>query len=70
QFRAVNDVNNLIDIISNYPKPVFLYLVGEFEEVRKISYQLGKNNIPSFSNIEDMVKNFQILVQESKYKNN
>ncbi|MFX0179645.1 MAG: CoA-binding protein, partial [Candidatus Hodarchaeota archaeon] len=25
QFRAVNDVNNLIDIISNYPKPVFLY---------------------------------------------
>ncbi|MFX1495661.1 MAG: hypothetical protein ACFFBZ_15360, partial [Promethearchaeota archaeon] len=70
QFRAVNDVDNLIDIISNYPKPVFLYLVGEFEEVRKISYQLGKNNIPSFSNLEDMVKNFQILIQESKYKNN
>ncbi|MFX1587442.1 MAG: CoA-binding protein [Promethearchaeota archaeon] len=69
QFRAVNDVNNLIDIISNYPKPVFLYLVGEFEEVRKFSYELGKNNIPSFSNLEDMVKNFQILVQESKNKN-
>ena len=70
QFKGVNDVNNLINVISTYPKPVFLYLVGEFEEVRQISQQLGKNNIPSFSNLEDMVKNFKILVQESKNKNN
>jgi hypothetical protein len=66
QFRVVNDVNYLIDIISTYPKTVFLYLVGDYDEVRLISHQLSEHNIPSFSNLEDMVKNFSILLHDSK----
>ncbi|MFX0148957.1 MAG: CoA-binding protein [Candidatus Hodarchaeota archaeon] len=68
QFRVVNDVNYLIDIISTYPKPVFLFLVGEYDEVRLVTQQLSKHSIPSFSNLEDMVKNFRILLQDSNKK--
>lgn len=66
QFRVVNDVNYLIDIVSTYPKPVFLFLVGENDEVRLTSHQLSKYDIPSFSNLEDMVKNFKILLNDKK----
>ncbi|MFX1234424.1 MAG: CoA-binding protein [Promethearchaeota archaeon] len=66
QFRVVNDVNYLIDIINTYPKPVFLFLVGDYNEVRLISQQLSEHNIPSFSNLEDMVKNFSILLKKKE----
>lgn len=65
QFRAMSNVELLIDIIHNNPKPVFFYLIGENKEVKKNMKLLSENNIPSFTNLEDLVKNFKILVQES-----
>jgi hypothetical protein len=49
-------------------KPLFFYLVGDKKEVKRISRLLSKHNIPNFLSIEEMIKNFSILVQESKNK--
>jgi len=65
QFRAMSNVDILIEIIKSNPKPVFFYLIGENKEVKRTMKQLSENNIPSFSNLEELVKNFKILVQES-----
>ena len=54
--------------INQNPKPIFFWLVGQDKEVRRITRALNKNNIPNFANLKDMVKNFWILVQESKNK--
>ena len=69
RFRSMWNVNKLIENASQSSKPIFFWLIGEYKEVRYMSRLLGKNNIPSFSNLEEMVKNFWILVQESKNKN-
>jgi acyl-CoA synthetase (NDP forming) len=68
-FRAVNDINQIIEIANRSPKPLFFWLVGEDDEVQRISELLARNNLPSFPSLEEMVKNFWILVQESNYKN-
>lgn len=65
QFRAMSNVDILIDIIKSNPKPVFFYLIGENKEVKRTMKLLSENNIPSFCNLEELVKCFQILVQES-----
>ncbi|MFX1316677.1 MAG: CoA-binding protein [Promethearchaeota archaeon] len=63
-FSAVSDINSIIEIISTSPKPIFFWLIGENDEVQRISTLLGKHNIPDFPSLEDLVKNFRILVQE------
>jgi acetyltransferase len=65
QFKALNDISEIIDIANKSPKPFFFWLVGEAKEVQRISDQLGKHNLPNFPSLEDMVKNFKILVQNS-----
>lgn len=62
QFRPMSNVDILIEIIKNNPKPVFFYLIGENKELKQISKKLSENNIPNFSNLEELVKNFQILI--------
>jgi len=63
QFRPMSNVDILIEIIKNNTKPVFFYLIGENKEVTQISKKLSENNIPNFSNLEELVKNFKILIQ-------
>jgi acyl-CoA synthetase (NDP forming) len=65
QFRAMSNVDVLIDVIKNYSKPVFFFLIGEHQEINHIARKLSKHNIPSFSNLENIVKNFRALLDES-----
>ncbi|MFW9823583.1 MAG: CoA-binding protein [Candidatus Thorarchaeota archaeon] len=60
---------NIVKFFENASKPVFFWLIGQHAEIQRISQYLAENNIPNFPNLEDMVKNFKILVQESKIKN-
>ena len=66
--RAMNNINKIIDTVEYYSKPVFFWLVGEQKEIARVSGILAERNIPEFVSLEEMVKNFIILVQESKNK--
>ncbi|MFX0048257.1 MAG: hypothetical protein ACFE8G_08805, partial [Candidatus Hermodarchaeota archaeon] len=68
QFRALNTINEIIKIAEKAPKPFYFWLVGEAKEVQRFTNQLGKHNLPNFPSLEEMVKNFSVLVQESKNK--
>lgn len=65
QFKAMSYYKEIIKIAENSHKPFFFWLVGDAKEVQRISNQLGKHQIPNFPSLEDMVKNFSILVRES-----
>lgn len=67
-FRNMDNWDNLIEIINHTSKPVFFWLIGEVKEVQRVSELLNQHSIPDFPSLEDMVKNFRILVQESKSK--
>jgi len=69
RFRTFNNYQNVIDHINNHSKPIFFWLIGEVREIRKVSRLLSEHNIPNFPSLEDMIKNFWILVQDSKNKN-
>lgn len=69
RFREVWNVDKMIEIANQVSKPIFFWLIGEAEEVQYVSELLSNNNIPSFSNLEEMVKSYWILVQESRNKN-
>ncbi len=62
------NIEKRIEIYKKSSKPVFFWLVGENEYVIQFSHLLAQHNIPSFINLEDMVKNFNLLVQESNNK--
>jgi acetyltransferase len=49
-------------------KIVFMWLVGDIHGVQGMTKLFNKNNIPVFTSMEEMIKNFSILVQESKSK--
>jgi acyl-CoA synthetase (NDP forming) len=66
--RDIETIDNRIEISNKSPKPVFYWLIGENEEVLRISQLLARYNIPSFINLEEMVKNFSLLCQESNNK--
>ena len=68
-FRRRNNFDDIIINIKNASKPIFFWLIGEAKEIRRLSRLLGEHNIPNFPSLEEMVKNFWILVQESKNKN-
>lgn len=59
----------LAKTLNNGSKPVFFWLVGDIKEVERVSRLMGDYNIPTFPSLEDMIKNFWILVQDSKIKN-
>jgi acyl-CoA synthetase (NDP forming) len=69
RFRSMWNIPSMIENAKKTAKPIFFWLVGEAKEIQYLSQLLGENNIPSFTDLEDMVKNFWILVQESKNKN-
>lgn len=69
RFRQQYNVDKMIENTNQISKPIFFWLIGEAEEVQSVSQWLANNNIPSFTNLEEMVKNYWILVQESRNKN-
>ena len=69
RFRKEWNVDKMIENANQISKPIFFWLIGEAEEVQYVSQLLANNNIPSFTNLEEMVKNYWILVQESRNKN-
>ena len=68
RFRSMWDIPSMIENTKNISKPIFFYLIGEAKEIRYLSEILGENNILSFTNLEDMIKNFAVLVQEANNK--
>jgi acetyltransferase len=58
----------MLERIAKYPKPVFFYSMMESEGALEMLRLCGKYNIPVFTRTEDIVKNFAILVQETKIK--
>jgi acyl-CoA synthetase (NDP forming) len=65
-FSAMSNIDLVIKDVKKSPKPVFFWLIGEADEVKRISSILNKHNIPDFHSLEEMVKNFWILLQETK----
>jgi len=69
RFRNMSNFDKSIENFNQIStKPLFFYLVGDIREVKRISRLLSKHNIPNFLSLEEMIKNFWILVQESKNK--
>jgi acetyltransferase len=68
-FAAMSNIDKVVEYVNKSSKPVFFWLIGEADEVKRISLILTKNNIPDFHSLEEMVKNFWILVQETKNRN-
>ncbi len=68
RFSAMNNLDQIIENVNNAKKPIFFWLIGENDEVKRISNMLAEHNIPDFPCLEELVKNFWILVQESKNK--
>ncbi|MFW9823582.1 MAG: CoA-binding protein [Candidatus Thorarchaeota archaeon] len=55
-------------IYSSTEKIVFLWLVGQNKAIYRMTNLFNKYNIPVFPSIEEMIRNFSILVQEAKNK--
>jgi acetyltransferase len=66
QFSAMNNLDTVITDAKRFSKPVFFWLIGDAKEVKRISQKLAAHNLPNFPSLEEMVKNFSILVQKSK----
>ncbi|MHA2281969.1 MAG: CoA-binding protein [Promethearchaeota archaeon] len=49
-------------------KIVFMWIVGETQSVEHVTKLFNKNSIPVFPTLEETIRNFSILVQESKNK--
>ncbi len=69
QFRTMSNVDNILANAKHASKPIFFWLIGEAKEVGKMSKKLAVHYLPNFPSLEDMVKNFSILVQKSKNMN-
>ena len=69
QFKFMNNLDMTIDNAKKSSKPVFFWLVGDATEVGRISKKLAEHHLPSFPSLEEMVKNFSILLQKSKNLN-
>jgi len=65
----MNNIDEIIDIAENSPKPFYFWLVGEVKEVQRISKQLGEHDLLNFPSLEEMVRNFSILVQKPRNTN-
>jgi len=49
-------------------KIIFMWMVGDIHGVHRMTTLFNKYNIPTFPTLEEMIRNFSILVQESKNK--
>jgi len=60
------DVKPIINRLKKYAKPCFFLLLGDPLGKQQTSAELGSFNVPNFNNMEELMKNFSILVQETK----
>jgi acetyltransferase len=58
-----------IEEINKASKPTFIFLIGDNDLLAYVSRTLSEHNIPNFSNLEEMVKSFWMMVQDSKNRN-
>lgn len=56
------DIQMIIDFQKLYKKPIFCWLFGNGTAAQDIYKKLSKENICCFYNLEEMVKNFKILI--------
>jgi acyl-CoA synthetase (NDP forming) len=70
QFRSSTNYIKVVEKIKQSTKPIFFWLIGEIKEVERVSRYMADHNVPTFPSLEDMIKNFYILVQNSKNKKN
>ncbi|MFX0040661.1 MAG: CoA-binding protein [Promethearchaeota archaeon] len=68
QFRSSTNYIKVVEKIKQSTKPIFFWLIGEIKEVERVSRYMADHNVPTFPSLEDMIKNFYILVQNSKNK--
>jgi len=61
-------IDKIIEDSTATSKPIFVNLIGDPREIKRVSRKLNQNKIPNFLNLEEMVKNFSILFQESRNK--
>ena len=69
RWGSVTNYKQMVETINNTSKPIFFWLIGEVKQVQKVSRYMADHNVPAFPSLEDMIKNFWILVQDSKNKN-
>jgi acyl-CoA synthetase (NDP forming) len=69
KFSTMNNIDNILKNAELTQKPILFWLIGEKEEVKRIAELLANHNIPEYPSLEEMVKNFSILVQESNNRN-
>jgi acetyltransferase len=62
RFQLFNSVEHVLGAYQRFKKPIFFWLIGEADEVKRISKILAENNLPTFLSLEEMVKNFCILL--------
>jgi acetyltransferase len=62
----MDTIDKRIEVSNKSPKPVFYWLIGEHEEVIRISQLLAQHNIPNFISLEEMIKTFSLLIQETR----
>ncbi len=55
------EIEMLHDFQKKYKKPIFTWIFGDYNQIQPIIHKLHSNNIPTFENLEEMVKNFQML---------
>jgi acetyltransferase len=51
----------LYNLHEKYKKPIFTWIFGDYTQIDPIIHELRSKNIPTFENLEEMIKNFQIL---------
>ncbi len=62
------DLDILYELHKKHRKPIFTWIFGDNNQIFPIIRQLRENNIPTFENLEEMVKNFKILCSSKSSK--
>ena len=61
-------IDKIIEDSMATSKPIFVNLIGDPREIKRVLRKLNQHKIPNFLSLEEMVKNFSILFQESRNK--
>lgn len=65
-FHSTTNFESVIKHLNSFSKPVFFWILGDAPSVTEFRGKLDEFNVPNFTTLEEMVRNFAALVQESK----
>ncbi len=68
KFKWMVDVDLMLQHVTNTKKPTFFWLIGENDEVMRLTRLFNENNIPAFTDLHEMVRMYKALVEEAKNK--